>query len=56
LGLSLAEIADRLCEHSAVHLSQIERIELAERLTQRRCIPSFAIALAVFAVLERALV
>ncbi|MCU0492908.1 MAG: ABC transporter substrate-binding protein [Chloroflexaceae bacterium] len=37
-GLSLIEIAHLLRQHGAAHLSQIERIELAERLTRRRFI------------------
>ena len=36
--ISVDDLADWLREHGAAHLSQIERIELAERLTRRRFI------------------
>ena len=36
--ISVRDLADWLYEHGAAHLSQIERIELAERLTRRRFI------------------
>lgn len=37
-GLSLAEVAELVRRHGAGHLSLIERVELAERLTRRRFI------------------
>lgn len=37
-GLTIAEVAELLRHHGAAHLSLIERVELAERLTRRRFI------------------